>query len=101
MVRKVEREIPRASRGPTRRALTSRWPVDNSVDGYLLFLIMGSPYYKSTQFHTDCWIRQLQREISSLADVARYSYRIIILANLKSVSPAHLLRLTAGIAAEV
>src|SRR6202030_2588600 len=56
MLRKTEREIPCASSGPTRRAISSRWLVDNSVDGYLLFLIMGSSYHEQTQFHPDCWI---------------------------------------------
>lgn len=46
-------------------------------------------------------IKQLQREISLLADVARYSYRVIILANLSGVSPAKLKFFTGGIAAEV
>ena len=38
--RKTEREIPRASSGPTMREMSSRWPVVNSVDGYLRFLDM-------------------------------------------------------------
>src|SRR5215468_12704342 len=36
MSRKTEREIPRASNGPTRRAMISRWSVGNSVDEYFL-----------------------------------------------------------------
>lgn len=32
-------------------------------------------------------IKQFQREVSSIPDVARYSYRIAILANLSGVSP--------------
>lgn len=46
-------------------------------------------------------ILQLQREVSSLPDVARYSYRVVVLANLKGVSPAKLRQLTGGFAAEV
>jgi hypothetical protein len=46
-------------------------------------------------------IKQLQREISSLSDVARYSYKIIVLANLFGVSPAKLRQLTGGYAVEV
>ena len=46
-------------------------------------------------------ILQLQREISQLQDVARYSYRVVILANLKGVPPAKLRQLTGGYAADV
>jgi hypothetical protein len=46
-------------------------------------------------------ILQLQRDVSSLPDVARYSYRIVVLANLSGVSPAKLRQLTGGFAAEV
>lgn len=46
-------------------------------------------------------IKQFQREVSSLPDVARYSYRIAILANLSGVSPTKLKQLTGGFAAEV
>ncbi|WP_186198069.1 AIPR family protein [Burkholderia gladioli] len=46
-------------------------------------------------------IKQLQREISSLPDVARFSYRVVILANLKSILPSRLMKLTGGYAAEV
>ena len=46
-------------------------------------------------------IKQLQREISSLPDIARFSYRIVILANLKNITPSRLMKLTGGYAAEV
>lgn len=46
-------------------------------------------------------IKQLQRELSSLPDVARYSYRVIVLANLTGVSQGKLRQLTGGYAAEV
>lgn len=46
-------------------------------------------------------ILQMQREISALPDVARYSYRVVILANLTGVAPAKLRQLTGGYAAEV
>lgn len=46
-------------------------------------------------------ITQLQREISSLSDIARYSYRVVILANLKGVTPQKLRQLTGGFSAEV
>ncbi|PPD43313.1 MAG: AIPR protein [Methylobacter sp.] len=46
-------------------------------------------------------ILQLQREVSSLPDVARYSYRVVVLANLKGVSPQGLRQLTGGFTAEV
>lgn len=46
-------------------------------------------------------ILQLQREVSSLPDVARYSNRVVVLANLKGVSPQKLQQLTGGFTAEV
>jgi hypothetical protein len=46
-------------------------------------------------------ILQMQREISGLPDVARYSYRVAILANLTGVAAAKLRQLTAGYAAEI
>ncbi len=46
-------------------------------------------------------IKQLQREISSLPDVGRFSYRIVILANLRNITPSRLKKLTDGYAAEV
>lgn len=46
-------------------------------------------------------IQQLQREVSSLHDVARYGYRVIVLANLTGVTASQLRRLTGGYAAEV
>ncbi|MFZ2329896.1 MAG: AIPR family protein [Rhodoferax sp.] len=46
-------------------------------------------------------IKQFQREVSSLPDVARFSYRIVILANLTGVTPSKLKLLTGGYAAEV
>ena len=46
-------------------------------------------------------IRQLQRDVSQLQDVARYSYKIVILANLKDISHTKLRQLTGGYAVEV
>lgn len=46
-------------------------------------------------------ISQLQREVSSLSDVARYSYKVVILANLNGVTPTKLRQLTGGYPAEV
>lgn len=46
-------------------------------------------------------IQQLQREVSQLPDVARYTYRIVILANLPGMAPAKLRQLTGGYSAEV
>jgi hypothetical protein len=46
-------------------------------------------------------IKQLQREISQIEDVARYRYRIIILANLKKVTDTKLRALTSGMGVEV
>jgi len=41
-------------------------------------------------------IKQLQREVSSLPDVARYSYRVAILANLKGIAASRIKQLTGG-----
>lgn len=46
-------------------------------------------------------IKQLQRELSQLPDVARYSYRVAILANLSGITQAKLRQLTGGFACEV
>ncbi|TXT36494.1 MAG: hypothetical protein FD135_4258 [Comamonadaceae bacterium] len=46
-------------------------------------------------------IKQFQRDVSSLPDVARFSYRVVILANLTGVPASKLKILTGGYAAEV
>lgn len=46
-------------------------------------------------------IKQLQREVSSLPDVARYSYKVVFLANLPNISSSKLRQLTGGYAVEV
>src|SRR6266567_3689624 len=46
-------------------------------------------------------IKQLQREVSSLPDVARYSYKIAILANLTGIAAAKIRQLTGGYPAEI
>ena len=46
-------------------------------------------------------ILQMQRDISNLPDVARYSYRVVILANLKGIQPSKLRQLTGGYAADI
>ncbi|MES2939128.1 MAG: AIPR family protein [Pseudomonadota bacterium] len=46
-------------------------------------------------------IKQLQREVSQLPDIARYSYRVVILANVRITSSSKLKQLTGGYAAEV
>lgn len=46
-------------------------------------------------------IYQLQREISEIPDIPRYTYRVIIFANLKGVSDTELKRLTGGYKVEV
>lgn len=47
-------------------------------------------------------IKQLQREVSNLPDVARYNYKLVLLANLPSnVSPTRLRQLAGGYAIEV
>lgn len=46
-------------------------------------------------------IKQLQREISELPDVGRYKYEVVILANVSSLKPSQLSRLTGGFPTEV
>lgn len=46
-------------------------------------------------------IKQLQREVSNLEDIARYSYQVVILANLNNIKPSDLRKLTGGFAATV
>lgn len=46
-------------------------------------------------------IKQLQRDINNVPDIGRYSYEIIILANLKNCSPSKLRKLTGGFSATV
>ncbi|WP_429950080.1 AIPR family protein [Comamonas sediminis] len=46
-------------------------------------------------------IQQLQREVSQIPDVARYTYRVVILANLPNIAPTKLRQLTGGYPAEV
>lgn len=43
-------------------------------------------------------IEQLQREVSEIEDIARYSYQVIILANLKNIKASDLRKLTGGFA---
>lgn len=46
-------------------------------------------------------IYQLQREISDIDDIPRYTYKVVILANLKGVTESELKKLTGGYKAEV
>jgi len=46
-------------------------------------------------------IKQLQRDINNVSDIGRYSYEIIILANLKDCKPSQLRKLTGGFSATV
>lgn len=46
-------------------------------------------------------IKQLQREVRETVDIARYTYRVVILANLRDVTPAKLRLLTGGFPVEV
>lgn len=46
-------------------------------------------------------IKQLQRDVASLPDVARYSYRIALLANLTGIAAAKIRQLTGGYPAEI
>lgn len=41
-------------------------------------------------------IKQLQREVKEISDIARYAYKVIILANLNNVTVSQLRRLTCG-----
>lgn len=46
-------------------------------------------------------IKQLQREVSNLSDIARYTYKVILLANLVDITPAKLRQLTGGYSVDV
>lgn len=46
-------------------------------------------------------ILQLQREVRSIPDVGRYSYTVVLLANVDSISQGNLRRLTEGIPVDV
>jgi len=46
-------------------------------------------------------IKQLQRDISTIPDIGRYKYEVIILANLKKQKTSHLRKLTGGFPAIV
>ena len=46
-------------------------------------------------------IQQLQREVSEIEDLPRYTYKVIIFANLKDVSSLELQRLTGGYKVEL
>ena len=46
-------------------------------------------------------IKQLQREVSALPDVGRYSYKVVLLANVPTVSAGKLRMLTGGYSVEV
>ena len=46
-------------------------------------------------------IKQLQRELSQVPDIGRYSYEVVILANLKDVKQSQLKKLTGGFPATV
>ncbi|MFQ2250116.1 AIPR family protein [Aeromonas dhakensis] len=46
-------------------------------------------------------IKQLLRELSQIEDIGRYSYRVVILANIKSLKSSQIKRLTNGFTAEI
>jgi hypothetical protein len=46
-------------------------------------------------------IKQLLRELSQVDDIGRYKYKVIILANLKSLKPSQVKRLTNGFPGEI
>ena len=46
-------------------------------------------------------IKQLQREVANISDIARYKYKIILLANISDVSPSNLKKITGGYEVEV
>lgn len=46
-------------------------------------------------------IKQIQREVSELSDIARYSYRVVLLANVESISQTKLRLLTGGYPVDV
>ncbi|MCD6475576.1 MAG: AIPR family protein [Anaerolineaceae bacterium] len=46
-------------------------------------------------------IKQLQRDLSEVPDIGRYSYEVVILANLEQAKPSQLRRLTGGFTTSV
>lgn len=46
-------------------------------------------------------IKQLQREIIEVSDIGRYKYEVVILANVETLKPSQLNRLTGGFPTEV
>jgi hypothetical protein len=46
-------------------------------------------------------IKQIQRDLQNISDIGRYSYEVIILANLRNCKPSDLKKLTNGFAAQV
>lgn len=46
-------------------------------------------------------IKQIQRDLQNISDIGRYSYEVIILANLRNCTPSDLKKLTNGFAAQV
>ncbi|MBO2646611.1 AIPR family protein [Shewanella algae] len=46
-------------------------------------------------------IKQLAREMSQVPDIGRYSYKVIILANLASYKPSQIKKLTSGFSPEI
>ncbi|MBA5204530.1 AIPR family protein [Pectobacterium aroidearum] len=46
-------------------------------------------------------IKQLQREVSQIDDIARYAYKVIVLANLSGISPTKLRLLSGGYPVDV
>jgi len=63
--------------------------------------ILDGEEYDENQNLYNGKIKQLQREISSIDDIARYSYQVVLLANLKGVSLSSLRKLTEGFACTV
>jgi hypothetical protein len=46
-------------------------------------------------------IKQLQRELGELPDIGRYKYEVVVLANVQTIKPSQLSRLTGGFPTEV
>ena len=58
-------------------------------------VLEGEEYDEQGQLYNGK-IKQLQREISSTENIARYSYQVVILANLLDIKRSDLVKLTGG-----
>lgn len=63
-------------------------------------VIKGETCYENGSMYNSK-VQTLIKRIQSIPDIALYTYQVIILANLKSITPSHLKKLVGGLPAEV